>query len=70
MSNCCMSDEQENFYDNNPFGGNHPYLIFVNFLTIYSRVTVNYLYRNLPKEWHSGFLARPIEEHLHDKYVY
>ena len=31
LKNCCISDEQEHFYDINPFGANHPSLIFVNF---------------------------------------
>ena len=70
LSNCCISDEKENFYDVNPFGANQPSLIFVNLFTVASRVTINYLYRNLNKEWHSGFLAKPTEEPLHNKYVY
>ena len=65
----CISDEQQNFYDINPLGSNHPFLVFVNFLTVASRVTVNYLYRNLTKKWHSGFLARPLEEPLSNVYV-
>ena len=67
LNNCCISDEKENFYDINPLGANHPSLIFVNFFTVASRVAVNYLYRNLTKEWHSGFLAKPLEEPLHKK---
>ena len=70
LNNCCISDEKENFYDINPLGANDPSLIFVNFFTVAYRVTVNYLYRNLTKEWHSGFLAKPIEEPLPNKYVY
>ena len=70
LNNCCISDEKETFYDLNPLGANHPFLIFVNLFTVASRVTVNYLYRNLTKEWHSGFLAKPIEEPLLNKYVY
>ena len=31
LKNCCISDEHEHFYDINPFGANHPSLIFVNF---------------------------------------
>ena len=64
LNNSCISDEQQNFYDIN-----HSSLVFVNFLTVASRVTINYLYRNLTKKWHSGFLARPLEEPLHDVYI-
>ena len=69
LSNSCISDEQQNFYDINLLGANHQSLAFANFLTVASRVTVNYLCRNLTKKWHSGFLARPLEEPLHDVYV-
>ena len=68
LNNSCISDELQNFYDINPLGAIHPSLVFVNFLTVASRVTVNYLYRN-SKRWHSGFLARPLEEPMHDVYV-
>ena len=68
LNNSCISDELQNFYDINPLGAIHPSLVFVNFLTVASRVTVNYLYRN-SKKWHSGFLARLLEEPMHDVYV-
>ena len=70
LNNCCIFDEKETFYDVNPLEANQPSLIFVNLYTVAFRGTVNYLYRNLTKEWHSGFLAKPIEEPLHNKYVY
>ena len=44
-------------------------LVFVNFLTVASRMTVNYLCSNLINKWHSGFLARLLEEPLHDGYI-
>ena len=69
LNHSCISDEQQNFYDINPLVANHPALVFLNFLTVASRVTVNYLYRNLTKKWHSGFLARPLEEPLSNVYV-
>ena len=69
LNNSCISDKQQNFYDINPLGGNHLSLVFVNFLTVASRETGNYLYRNLTKKGHSGVLARPFEEPLHDVYV-
>ena len=50
LNNSCISDEQKNFYDINPFTANHPSLIFVNFLTMTAKVAVNYLYKNLPKK--------------------
>ena len=46
LNNSCISDELQNFYDINPLGAIHPSLVFVNFLTVASRVTINYLYRN------------------------
>ena len=70
LKNSCISEKQHKFYDITPLGANHPSLFFVNFLTIASRVTVNYLCRNLTKKSHSGFLARPLEEPLHDVYVW
>ena len=69
LNNICISDKQQNFYDNNSLRANLPFLVFVSFLTVASRVTINYLYRNLPKKLHAGFLARPLEEPLHDVYV-
>ena len=69
LNNSCISDEQQNFYDINPLGANHPSLVFVNFLTVDWRVTVNYLCMNLTKKWHSVCLARSLEEPLHNVYV-
>ena len=69
LNHSCISDERQNFYDINPLVANHPALIFLNFLTVASRVTVNYLYRNLTMKWHSGFLERPLEEPLSNVYV-
>ena len=69
LNNICISDKQQNLYDINSLRANLPFLVFVNFLTVASRVTINYLHRNLPKKLHAGFLARPLEEPLHDMYV-
>ena len=69
MNNSCISDEQQNIYDINLLEANHQSLLFVNFLTVASRVIVNYLYRSLTKKWYSGFVARPLEEPLPDVYA-
>ena len=69
FNNSCISDKQQNFYDINPLGANHSSLVFVNFLPVASRVTVNYMYRNLTKKWHFGFLAMSLEEPLRDVYI-
>ena len=70
LNNSCIYGENQNFYDINPLGANNPSLVLVNFPTVTSRLTVNYFYRNLTKKWHSGFLPRPLEEPLHDVYVF
>ena len=67
--NSFISDEPKSFYDINPLGTNHPPLVYVDFLTVASKVTVKYLYWNLTKKWGSGFLVRPLEEPLHDVHV-
>ena len=65
LNNSCISDEQQNFYDINSVGDNHPSLVFVNFLTLASRLGT--ICRGiLQKKHYSGFLARPLEEPLHD----
>ena len=56
LNNSCISGEKQNFYDINRLGANNASLVFV--LT------------NLTKKWHSGFLARPLEEPLHDVYAF
>ena len=59
LNNCYISEEQEKFSDIILLGANHPLLIFFNFLTVASRISVNSLYESLIKRWHSGMFAIP-----------
>ena len=71
LNNCSISEEQEKFSDINPLGGaNHPSLIYFNFLTVVSRISVNFLYKSLVKRWHSGIFTIPEFLPLNDSYGY
>ena len=49
LNHCSLMEEQENFSDINPLGANHPSLIFFNFLTVASRISVNFICKSLDK---------------------
>ena len=56
--------EEENFPDINLLGANHQMLIFTHFLTIVSRISVNYLYKHLTQKWHKPHVGQ-VHRELH-----
>ena len=56
------SKEDTNFADSNPFGANHPILIFNHMLTVDSRIAMNILHKNLfpVSQWRTSVLIREI----------
>ena len=62
-----IGESQENFFDINPLCGNHLFLIFIDFVIVPSRISVNYLYKNLSKRW--KLFALPEHRPLDNVYV-
>ena len=56
------SKEDTNFADSNPFGANHPILIFNHMLTVGSRIAMNILHKNLfpVSQWRTTVIIREI----------
>ena len=56
------SKEDTNFADSNPFGANHPILIFNHMLTVGSRIAMNILHKNLfpVSQWRTAVLIKEI----------
>ena len=46
-----IKEGQENFYDVNSLGANHPFLIFLDFMVVSSRICINYLYKSLVRRY-------------------
>ena len=46
-----IKEGQENLYDVNPLGANHPFLIFLDFMVVSSRICINYLYKSLIRRY-------------------
>ena len=55
-----VSEEEHNFSDLHRLAANHPVLIFIHFLTVAPRISVNYLYKNLTQRWHEGPCGEPV----------
>ena len=62
-----IGESQENFFDINPLCGNPLFLIFIDFVIVPSRISVNYLYKNLAKRW--KLFALPEHRPLDNVYV-
>ena len=57
INKVCISQSPENFFDINPPGANYPFLIFIHFMIVASRISINHLYKSLAKRW--KFFALP-----------
>ena len=68
LKHCSLSEEETNFGDFNPFGKNHPILIFNHMLTIGSRIAMNILHKNLfpASRWRPPLLSKEISRFIID----
>ena len=68
--NCYKEDSKEDidFADSNPFGANHPILIFNHMLTVGSRKAMNILHKNLfpASQWRTTVLTKEIGVSIFD----
>ena len=62
------SKEDINFVDSNPFGANHPILIFNHILTVGMRIAMNILHKNLfpASQWRTTVLSKEISVFIVD----
>ena len=64
LNDSVVPREEENFPDINLLGANHLMLIFTHFLTVVSRISVNYLYKHLTQKWHKPHVGQ-VHRELH-----
>lgn len=64
LNDSVVPREEENFPDTNLLGANHLMLIFTHFLTVVSRISVNYLYKHLTQKWHKPHVGQ-LHKELH-----